>query len=219
MRSRMISASGLLALLLLGACTPVVPTVEVTRIVPQTLAVTQPVSRSQTGASIPTSTQPAATTKPSALPSLPYEYSQPGTVTPTATGTPEPTWAAIMTLQDPAMVVVQYYTLLGEHLYREAYQLLSAKDRTNSADEEVVMMAQAYQRVQVLKVVRYNDWIQQNHIHMPPAGENVYYVQLYVVGENMVEMTSVDGIVETYAWAVRENGEVKIEFHGKLPYD
>ena len=81
------------------------------------------------------------------------------------------------------------------------------------------MMAQAYQSVQVLKVVRYNDWIKQNHINMPPASDNVYYVQLYVVGENMVEMTPVNGIVETYAWTIRENGEVKLEFHGKLPYD
>lgn len=77
----------------------------------------------------------------------------------------------------------------------------------------------SYRVIKVLKVVRYNDWIKQNQIQMPPAKENVYYVQLYVIGENMAEMTPVNGVVENYVWAIRENGEVKLEFNGKVPYD
>ena len=223
MPNRMLLMAGWLTLVLATACSPTIQTVEVTRMIPQTVVATQlvPVTTTPRPTSTPVTPTPTPipTEKPSPTPIPPFNYPKPGTFTPTPTQTPEPTHVAIMALQDPAIVVVQYYTLLGQHLFKEAYQLHGSKDHTNSPDEEALMMAQAYQSVQVLKVVRYNDWIKQNHINMPPASDNVYYVQLYVVGENMVEMTPVNGIVETYAWTIRENGEVKLEFHGKLPYD
>lgn len=215
----------LLAFILVTACSPTIQKVEVTRIIPQTVVATQliqvPVTTTPrpSDTPIPATLIPVSTDRPSPTQPLPYENPKPNTITPTPTDSPEPTHVAIMALQDPAIVVVQYYTLLGQHLFKEAYQLVGSHEHTNSPDEEALMGAQAYQVVEVLKVVRYNDWIKQNHINMPPASDNVYYVQLYIVGQNMVEMTPVNGIVETYAWTVRENGDVKIEFHGKLPYD
>jgi hypothetical protein len=126
----------------------------------------------------------------------------------------------MMTLQDPSIVVIQYYTLIGEHLYQQAYQLLGSYERRKSPyDDFALGMDQGYKVVKVLKVVRFNDWIKQNHSNMVPAKDNVYYEQLYVKGYDMAEMAPVDGIVESYAWTIRENGEVKLEFHGKLPYD
>lgn len=225
MKNRMMVIACLLAFGQATACSPTIQTVEVTRIIPQTVVATQIVQIAVTNAPRPTDTPvpptftPVPTEKPSPTQPLPYNYPKPNPFTPIPTETPEPTHVAIMALQDPAMVVVQYYTLLGQHLFKEAYQLVGSHEHTNSPDEEALMDAQAYQVVEVLKVVRYNDWIKQNHINMPPSSDNVYYVQLYVVGQNMVEMTPVNGIVETYAWTIRENGEVKIEFHGKLPYD
>ena len=133
-----------------------------------------------------------------------------------------------MSSQDPEIVTAQYYTLTDLHLYKEAHQLLSSHEmRNNPLKNFSVMMEQSYQTIRVLKVVRYNDWIKQNQIQMPPAKENVYYVQLYVIGENMAEMAPVNGVVENYVWAIRENGAVKsslmarypmIKFHHQLYY-
>ena len=185
---------------LLSACSPTVQTIEVTKPTPQTVVatriITQLVQVYVTQTPIPT------------------------TVTPQPTATPEPTPVIDMSSQDPEVVIVQFYTLIGLHLYKEAFQLRSSKEQRNSPMADFTLGAErSYRVIKVLKVVRYNDWIKQNQIQMPPAKENVYYVQLYVIGENMAEMTPVNGVVENYVWAIRENGEVKLEFNGKVPYD
>lgn len=205
-------------LLFLSACRPQAQAaVEVTRVALQTVVVTRIVPVLITMTPLPGT----ATPEPYHTPTEPhpYDYLRPPTITPMPTDMPEPTHVAVMTLQDPAIVVAQYFTLIGAHDYPAAYQLLGAHERTNSLEAFAEMAAQAYQEVQVLKVVRYNDWLKQSHANLPPGSENVYYVQLYVVGMNLTEMTPVKGIVVTYAWTARENGDIKIEFHGKLPQD
>jgi hypothetical protein len=183
-----------------SACSPTVQTVEVTRLVPQTVVATRLVTQL-----VPVDVTPTPI---------------PATVTTQPTATPEPTPVIDMSSQDPEVVIVQFYTLIGLHLYKEAFQLRSSKEQWNSPLADFMIGAErSYQTIRVLKVVRYNDWIKQNQIQMPPAKENVYYVQLYVIGENMAEMTPVKGVIENYVWAIRENGAVKLEFNGKVPYD
>ena len=148
----------LLVSVLVSACGPTLQTVEVTRFVPQTVGATQLVTQL---------VQVNVTSTPI-----------PATVTPQPTATPEPTPVIDMTSQDPEVVIVQFYTLIGLHLYKEAFQLRSSKEQRNSPLADFTFGAeQSYRVIRVLKVVRYNDWIKQNQINMVPAKDNVYYVQ------------------------------------------
>ena len=219
-------AAWVLLPILLSACTATAKTIEVTRIIQQTVVVPQtrevPVTTTPrpSNTPIPPTLTPIPIEKSLPTQPLPYNYPKPNTTTPTPTETPEPTYVAIMAQQDPAIAIVNYYTLIEMHLYKDAYLLLSNSERKNRPIDGFILGAeQSYQEVKVLKVVQYNEWIKQNHIKMPPAADNVYYVRLYVIGNNMAEMSPIHGIVETYVWTVRENGDIKIEFHGKLPYD
>ena len=225
--NKVIFATWVFLSILFSACTPTAKTIEVTRIIKQTVVATRlvPVTTtpSPSGTPAPPTLTLAPTERPSPTQTLPYDYprpNRPNTITPTPTETPEPTHVAIMAQQDPAIAIVNYYTLIEMHLYKDAYLLLSNSERKNRPIDGFILGAeQSYQEVKVLKVVQYNEWIKQNHIKMPPAADNVYYVRLYVIGYNMAEMSPIHGIVETYVWTVRENGDIKIEFHAKIPYD
>jgi hypothetical protein len=205
--------------IVVSACVPTVQTIEVTRIVTATVAVTQPIQKLTTPSAPPVTmvtkkiaegvySDETTTPRPTSRVTFPQ-----ASFTPQPTDTPGPTPFIDMSSQDPEIVIVQYYTLLGLRLYKEAYQLFSTHEQKNQPLTDFVSGAeQSYKVIKVLKVIRYNDWIKQTHGNAVAGWDDVFYVKLFIIGYDLANFAPVNGIVEVYAGIVKENGEVKIEY-------
>ncbi|MBU1662491.1 MAG: hypothetical protein KKD28_13575, partial [Chloroflexi bacterium] len=76
------------------------------------------------------------------------------------TATPEPKnyseqeqqFITIEALNQGAIMLVQYYTLLDYGLYEEAYQLLSSSKQQRSLDDYIEMMEMAFVNVEIISV-------------------------------------------------------------------
>ena len=146
-----IMATCLLMSVLASACSPTLQTVEVTRVVPQTVVVTQLVTQI---------VRVNITTTP-----IPADTPVPGTPTPLPTDTPGsdiltplPTQVLDMSKQqDGSIVILQYYTLLDMHLYDQAWQLYSTEYQTPAHKKNFFEGTQYFYKViKVLKVVPYD---------------------------------------------------------------
>ena len=185
-----------------SACSPTVQTVEVTRIVPQTVVVTQLVQ-------VPITMTPV----PSGTPAPPIDI-------PVPTETPESARAIDLSRQDGSIVIVQYFTLLDLHLYEQAYNLFSYTKQLHSPKEKFLEGEKEFSKVvKVLKVIRYNDWIKQMGRRDPKVSDNWYYVQIYAEGEHEFAGAYPNGIQpDLFVRVTLENGEWKIEEFSTVPY-
>lgn len=139
----------------ISAMTPEV--IEVTRIVYQTVVVTQ-----IDHTSIPTTPTPA---------------------TPSAPLSPQDIEAIYF---DGAMVITQYYTLLSQGLFEEAYQLLSpSRPNPQNLDDFLMGAENVFQTVDLYKVQPYYLWSSQEDTSLKDTNNQIqYYVEVYVDGED-----------------------------------
>ena len=170
----------------------VLQTVEVTRIVPQTVIATQ------------------------IIPII-------------ATTTPEPLTPAVQTSQpstdtlliDGGIVIVQYYTLLDQGLFEEAYQLLSSSAQSPQSVEDFVAGAKmAFKTVNVITVQPYNEWASRRGYppSEDPDGQKRFYVEIVAEGESGMSGSVPNGVVQ-HLWlgVVQENSEWKIDSFSTAP--
>jgi hypothetical protein len=182
----------LLLSVLSGACSSTVQKVEVTRVVLQTAVVTQVVTKIITTTPLPTNTSVVS-------------------ATPVPTDAPAPTPAIDMSPQDGKVVVVQYYTLLGLHLYEQAYQMLSAQIRQR-AEKNTYLDGVKYAFI-VVKVFHISPAIDEfsKYGGVPPDDiDDWYYVKIYAEGENGMSGSQVNGFQKLYVRLALENGVWKI---------
>lgn len=177
--------------MMLCACGPTSQVVEVTRIVPQTVVVTQWVTKVVTTTPLPTATpSPSPTIVPSS--------------------TPKPTTVVDMSLQDGKVVVVQYYTLLGLHLYEQAYQMLSPQASTMNKNAFLEGAKDAFVWVKVIKISPAKDEIVKYGARLPSNIDNWYYIKIYAEGEHGMSGSKMNGFQDIYIRLGQENGEWKI---------
>lgn len=190
----------LLASIIASACSPTVQTIEVTRVVPQTVVVTQLTTKIIT---VNITTTPITTNTP--VPDTPTLY---------PTDTPEPTHVIDMSSQDGRIVVIQYYTLLGLHLFDQAYQLLSSDLRTNYNYTEKKFLDDSTNFYKIVKVLKVIPAKEEDKANLQCVCDNWYYAEIYAEGENGMSGPFVNGIQQGYFQVTRENGEWKIEKWG-----
>lgn len=191
-----------LILILASACSPTVQTVEVTRIVPQTVVVTQLV-------------QVHITVTP-----LPSDTPTPPTRTPISTSTPEPTHGIDLSKQDGRIVIVQYYTFLDLHLYEQAYDLFSYTRKLDSPKDKYLEGEKEFSKVvKILQLYRYNDYLKQNGRDTPKVSDNWYLVQLYAEGEHEFAGAYLNGTQPgIFIRVTLEDGIWKIDEFSSLAY-
>jgi hypothetical protein len=183
----------LLASILPGACSSTGQPVEVTRVVPQTVVVTQLVQVMITPTSLATDTR------------------VPPTPLPAPTNTPRPTPVLDMSSQDGRVVVTQYYTLMGLHLYEQAYQMFSSKMRPPVEFKSFLNISEsAYKVLKIFEVIPALEEIKR--VGGNPSGNiaDWYYVTFYAEGENGMSGSQANGIQHRYVLLTKEKGEWKI---------
>lgn len=207
MRIKIVVMLGGIAIsILLSACSPTVQTVEVTRIVPQTVVVTQLVRVPITTTPVPTDTPVSATS------------------TPVPTEIPEPTHVIDLSKQDGSIVIVQYYTLLDLHLYAQAYDLFSSSNQWRRSNDKYKAQYVEQQRhdskvVKILQLYRYKDYLKQHGRDASKVSDNWYLVHLYGEGINGFAGAYPDGIQPSlYIRVTLENGQWKIDEFSSMAY-
>lgn len=188
-----------LLLILFDACSPVIQTVEVTRIVPQTAIVTQLVL-------LPVTTTPLPTGSP-----IPP--------TPTAILSTDSAQRIDLSAQDGSIVIVRYFTLVDLHLYEQAYDLLSEGAKLQTTKDRYLEGEKMFERVvKVLKVARYNDWVKQKGENPVKVSDDWYYVNLYIEGENGWAGAYPNGIQDRYIRVILEDGKWKVDEFSTFAY-
>lgn len=114
------------------------------------------------------------------------------------------------------IVIAQYYKLLDQAQYQEAYQLLGSTARQHAPDVEdyVASAARAFKNVKILVIEPYDEWVRQQG-HAPsndPELKNIFYVQIVAEGEGKMSGSAASGEVQTlFITVVSEDGEWKID--------
>jgi hypothetical protein len=194
-----------LALILLCACSSTIQTVEVTRVVQQTVVITQFVTQIVQVNIAPTL--------------LPTNTPVPATPTNVPTKTPTPTRVIDLSAQDGRIVVVQYYTLLGLHLYEQAYQMLSSQMQPSIEKNPYLEgVKNAFIVVKVLKVIPAKEEILRIGGNPPSYVDNWYYVEIFAEGENGMSGSRPNGFQKLYVRINQENKEWKILTFGDSVY-
>ncbi len=190
----------LIAITLVSSCKATPQVIEVTRIVQQTMIVTQIIQISVTSTPVSTKTF------------------QPFTPTPAFTKTSLPTEKVDWYQQDPKIVIVRYYTLLDLHLYEQAYDLMSSSSNNGKHDKswEIEDLKAVYKAVKVLQVIRYNDYLKQTGATNQSFSDDWYMVIYYAEG-NLAYSNGIQP--ETFVRVGKENGEWKIEEFSNMAYD
>jgi hypothetical protein len=160
-------------------------TVEVTKIIPQTVVVTQIVQR--TAAVIPKTPVPVEIR---AEPDQNTAY------------------------YDGVIVLAQYYTLLDQRLYEQAYQLLSTS-RPNAKSLEEFVSGHEMVEIFTYKLISaqpYYEWAEKQGFTPSPDSEinKRFYIRVYAEGEGGMAGSVTNGVHTYFATLVWEKGEWKI---------
>ncbi len=112
--------------------------------------------------------------------------------------------------------ILQYYKLLDQGRYEDAYLLLgaSAKEHAPNLDDYVASTARAYKRVKVIDIQPLNEWAKASREQPLPDPDlnNIFYVQIVAAGEGGMSGSAVNGQVQTLFIAVtQEDGAWKID--------
>lgn len=165
---------------ILSACSnEIVQTVEVTRIIPQTVVVT-------------------ATPEPAAI-TAEIQY-------------PDDNSAYF----DGILTITQYYKLLDQGKYREAYQLLSksARQHVPDLDEYIESKTLAFKSVKIVTIQPFDEYVKQQggENWQDFENNNEFYVQLIAFGEGPMSGAAISGEIQTlFITVVQEDGVWKID--------
>lgn len=98
-------------------------------------------------------------------------------------------------------VIAQYYKLLDQALYKDAYQLLgaSAKLHAPNLEDYIASSTRAFKSVKIIAIQPYDEWVKQqgNQPPLDPAMANVFFVQIIAEGEGIMSGSAVSGEVQT----------------------
>ncbi len=114
------------------------------------------------------------------------------------------------------IVIAEYYKLLDQALYEDAYQLLgvSAKQHSPKLEDYIASSTRAYKSVKIVDIQPYDEWIRQQG-HEPlldPELKNVFYVQIIAEGEGVMSGAAVSGEVQTlFITVVHEDSNWRID--------
>jgi hypothetical protein len=170
----------LLVIILSVACTSTtIQTLEVTRLVPQTILVTD----------IITPIPPISTSK-----------------------TLEPENEVYF---EGIIVIVEYYKLLDQSRYEEAYQLLGAQAKTHSPNLEdyVASSRIAFKDVKIVTIQPYDEWASQQGYQpsLDPKMREVFFVQIIAKGIGVNSGSAISGEVQTlFITVTQEEGQWRI---------
>jgi hypothetical protein len=177
------------------SCTRVIQTAEVTRLVPQTVEVTKIIPQTVIVTQI---VQRTATLPPKLT--MPVEI---------RTALDQNT-----AYYDGVIVLAQYYTLLDQRLYEQAYQLLSTS-RPNVKSLEEYITGHEMVKIYTYKLISaqpYYEWAENQDFKPSPDSEinKRFYIRVYVEGEGGMAGSVTNGIHTYFATLIWENGEWKI---------
>jgi hypothetical protein len=190
LKSITVTMISVLTLTWLAACSsPAIQTVEVTRLGPQTVVVTQVHTQvvTQLASVIVTATQ-AANETPKAF------YATPS-MTPTTD------------VSGGEIAIIQYYTYLGLHLYHQAYELYGSKLQSTATESEYI--TKYFSKLKVVKILniwRYDTIPNAAGGYLPPG---YFLVELYLEGE-LYQNIPVKNNISYFVQAAMEEGIWKI---------
>jgi len=177
------------------ACNDGIQTVEVTRLVPQTVEVTKIVPQTVIVTQL---VQRTATIIPKTP--MPVEIRT----------EPDQNTA----YYDGVIVLAQYYTLLDQKLYEQAYQLLSTSRPNAKSLEEYVTSNEMFivYTYKLITAQPYYEWAEELGSRPSPDSETQkrFYIRVYVEGEKGWAGFGDNGIHTFFVTLVWENGGWKI---------
>ena len=178
------------------ACTSAVQTVEVTRIVPETIEVTKIIPETVI---VTTDSKRNATLTPKSTISVD-----------TRTELDQKT-----AYYEGVIVLAQYYTLLDQKLYTQAYQLLSTSSSDAKSLEEY-LTGHEMVHISTYKLISaqpYYEWAETQGYLVPPDSETQkrFYIRVYAEGEGGMAGSMTNGIHTFFATLEWQNGEWKID--------
>jgi hypothetical protein len=146
----------------------------------------------------------------------------PQTVQVTIIVTPTPPTSASLTPEteysvyfDGILVITQYYKLLDQASYEDAYQILggSAKQHASSLESYIASSTRAFKSVKIVAIQPYDEWVRQQG-HQPtldPELKYVFFVQIVAEGEGTMSGSAVSGEVQTlFITVAQEDGQWKV---------
>lgn len=177
------------------ACTDTMQTVEVTRFVPQTVEVTKIVPQTVIVTQLVQSTATIKLKTP-----IPVEIRT----------EPDQNTA----YYDGVIVLAQYYTLLDQKLYEQAYQLLSPS-KPNAKSLEEFISGHEMVKISTFELISaqpYYEWAKEQGSKPSPDSETKkrFYIRVYAEGEGGMAGSITNGVHTFFATLVWENGEWKI---------
>jgi hypothetical protein len=122
---------------------------------------------------------------------------------------------------DGVIVITQYYTFLGNGLYEQAYQLLSASvHEVRSLDDYIEMASHVFKAVEIDSILPYNIAVEQQggHVTPDPSNKERFAVQIRSWGEGNTSGSQPNGVVQDlFLGLVLEDGKWKIETFATAP--
>ena len=196
-------------LVLTGSCNETMQTIEVTRLVPNTVGVTEAnhqLNYTQESYSLAATPDISATS-----PSIKIQ-------TDSSSITMDPVYF------DGLVVLAQYYTLLGHRLYEESYQLLSSSQQNRYSFEEYKnFYTQDMKALEIRGIQPYDYWRAQQGLSASPIPANelryVVFLTSFHSGAAWNEGgTPIPRNVTGFESLVLENGEWKIDEFNTSPW-
>lgn len=184
----------LLVLYLASACSTQTPsTVEVTRVIPQTVLASQIVKET-----VVTTLEPAKAVTPQPQSEIDPKYFE------------------------GIVLITQYYTFLGNGLYEQAYECYSVAFKSPQTIEEFVQMAAPnFKTVEIISVVPYYVHIKEQGGRVRQDPENVgrFHVQIRAWGEGNMSGSITNGALQDLNLElVKENEGWKINAFATAPF-
>lgn len=182
--------------------TPFVPqTVEVTRIVPQTVEITKIIPQTVIATPI-VEGMTTSTLEPTRISVTPQDDINPDYF-------------------DGIIVITQYYTFLGNGLYEQAYQLLSASAQSpRSLDDYKEMASHAFKVVEIDSILPYYIAVEQQGGQATPDPSNIkrFAVQIRSWGDGNASGSQPNGALQDlFLGLVLEDGRWKIDSFATAP--
>lgn len=185
----------LLIAFIFTACAGGAHTVEVTRLVPQTVEVTKIILQTVVVTQIVQRTA-------AVIPKTPVSVE--------IRTEPDQNTA----YYDGVIVLAQYYTLLDQRLYEQAFQLLSTS-RPNAKSLKEFISGHEMVNIYTYKLISaqpYYEWAKKQGLTPSPDSETNkrFYIRVYAEGEGGMAGSVTSGVHTYFATLVWENGEWKI---------
>ena len=121
---------------------------------------------------------------------------------------------SLYNLDQGAITIIQYYTLLDFGLYEEAYGLLSSsRPHPKSLQDFVDGARLSFKAVNILSVIPYNEWAKQNgySTYTESTTRKNYYVEITAEGEGGMSGAVPNGqLQQLFLTLVEEDGKWKI---------